>query len=101
MHNGQIYIEIREGVYGLPQAGKLANEQFIKHLALYGYYPVRHTPGLWRHTTIDIQFTLVVDDFGVKYTNKEDVHHLLWALKDKYMVSEDWKGKLYCGFTLD
>eukprot|EP00957_Ditylum_brightwellii_P037850 2862750-Ditylum_brightwellii.AAC.1 len=55
---------------GLPQAGKLANEQLTKHIALYGYYPVRHTPGLWRHTSRDIRFTLVVDDFGVKYTIK-------------------------------
>eukprot|EP00957_Ditylum_brightwellii_P196767 14991436-Ditylum_brightwellii.AAC.1 len=88
-------------MYGLSQAGKSVNEQLTRHLALYGYYPVRHTPGLWRHITRDIRFTLVVDDFVVKYTNKEDIYHLLQALKDKYTVSEDWKGKLYCGLTLD
>eukprot|EP00957_Ditylum_brightwellii_P166532 12676359-Ditylum_brightwellii.AAC.1 len=72
VHNKHIYIEIRKGMYGLPQAGKLANEQLTKHLALYGYYRVRHMPELWQHTTRDIRFTLVVDDFGVKYSNKKD-----------------------------
>eukprot|EP00957_Ditylum_brightwellii_P180915 13783471-Ditylum_brightwellii.AAC.1 len=88
-------------MYGFPQAEKLGNEQLTKHLALYSYNLVRHTPGLWRHITKDICFTLVVDDFGAKYTNKEDVHHLIQVLRDKYNISEDWEGKLYCGLTLE
>eukprot|EP00957_Ditylum_brightwellii_P159418 12135291-Ditylum_brightwellii.AAC.1 len=88
-------------MYSLPQAGKLTNNQLTEHLALYGYYPVRHMPGLWQQTTRNIRFTLVVDDYWVKYTNKEDVHRLLQALRDKYTVSEDWKGTLYYGLTLD
>eukprot|EP00957_Ditylum_brightwellii_P173101 13178465-Ditylum_brightwellii.AAC.1 len=101
VHKGHIHIEIKKGMYSLPQAGKLANEQLTEHLSLYGYYHVRHMPGLWQHTTRDIQFTLVVDDFGVKYTNKDDVQHLMQVLRDKYIVSEDWEGKLYYGLTLD
>ena len=27
VHNGHVYVEIRRGMYGLPQAGKLANDQ--------------------------------------------------------------------------
>ena len=27
MHNGHVYVEIWQGMYGLPQAGKLANDQ--------------------------------------------------------------------------
>eukprot|EP00957_Ditylum_brightwellii_P193509 14735874-Ditylum_brightwellii.AAC.1 len=88
-------------MYGLPQAGTLANEQLTEYLALYGYFPTRCTPRLWQHTTRDIQFTLVVDDFGIKYTNKVDVLNLLNAIQEKYAVSEDWEGKLYCGLTLD
>eukprot|EP00957_Ditylum_brightwellii_P084170 6399304-Ditylum_brightwellii.AAC.1 len=82
VHKGHIYIKIKKGMYGVPQAEKLANEELTEHLALYGYCPVWHTPGLWQHTTRDIRFTLVVDDFGEKYTNKEDVQHLLQALRD-------------------
>ena len=89
-------------IYGLPQAGKLANEFLRKKLAPHGYYEVKHTPGLWKYITRPIQFTLVVDDFGVKYTRKKDAEHLLGILEKEFTaVSTDWDGALYCGITLD
>jgi hypothetical protein len=33
VHNGYTYMEIRKGMYGLPQAGILANKKLTKHLA--------------------------------------------------------------------
>ena len=50
VNNGKVYMEIRCGMYGLPQADILAEKQLIRFLGRYGYAPVRHTPGLWRHT---------------------------------------------------
>jgi hypothetical protein len=47
IHNGHVMIEIRKGMYGLPQAGLLAQLQLIDHLSKFGYNPVEHTPGLW------------------------------------------------------
>jgi hypothetical protein len=64
--DGWVYIEIRKGVYGLKQAGLLANQLLQKRLSPFGYYPVRHTTGLWLHKTIPIAFSLIVDDFAVK-----------------------------------
>jgi len=64
-HQGWVYIEINKGMYGLPQAGILANDQLTKHLAKYGYQPAPHMPGLWQHDTWPIVFTLVVDNFGI------------------------------------
>ena len=32
VHNGYVYVEIRKGMYGLPQAGKLANDRLQKLL---------------------------------------------------------------------
>jgi hypothetical protein len=64
--DGWVYIEIRKGMYGLKQAGLLANQLLQTRLAPFGYYPARHTPGLWLHKTRPISFTLVVDDFTVK-----------------------------------
>ena len=52
-------------MYGLPQAGLLANELLEKRLNKYGYYQSKLVPGLWTHEWRPIQFTLVVDDFGV------------------------------------
>ena len=57
--------------------------------------------GLWRHKTRAISFTLVVDNFGVKYVNKKDVEHLIASIKMTYSLTEDWKGNLYCGITLE
>jgi hypothetical protein len=65
-NNGYIYICIGKGMYGLPQAGRLANNLLIMRLSPHGYHPVKHTHGMWHHKTSPITFTLVVDDFGVK-----------------------------------
>jgi hypothetical protein len=62
---GYAYLEIRKGKYGLKEASILAYNQLKEHLALYGYAPVRVTPGLWRHNTRRTVFTLAVDDFLV------------------------------------
>jgi hypothetical protein len=43
---GGVYIEIRKGMYGLKQAGLLANQLLQTRLAPFGYYRARHTPGL-------------------------------------------------------
>jgi hypothetical protein len=66
-HNGFIYLEVRKAIYGLPQAGILANQLLRKRLRPFGYFEVAKTPGLWKHISKPIQFTLTVDDFGVKY----------------------------------
>jgi hypothetical protein len=46
---GWVYIEIIKGIYGLKQAGLLSNQLPQKRLSPFGYYPARHTPGMWTH----------------------------------------------------
>ena len=99
---GFVYWEIRKAIYGLPQAGILANKQVKKHLAPAGFYEVAHTPGLWRHKRHPIQFSLIVDDFGIKHVGKEHIDYLLTSLRKHYTaVKVDWTGSLYAGITLD
>jgi hypothetical protein len=98
---GFVYVEMRRAVYGLPQAGALANKLLKERLAPAGYYEVRHTPGLWKHVTRPVAFSLVVDDFGVKYVGREHADHLVNAIKKHYPLSEDWEGALYCGISLE
>ena len=99
--DGFVYIEIQKGMYGLPQAGMLANKLLKRQLTQHGYYEVCHTPSYWRHTWRPIDFTLVVDDFSVGYEDNEHTLHLLQTLHKYYeAVSVDWKGTLYCGITL-
>ena len=52
--NGIVYIEIRKGMPGLKQAGKIANDRLTIHLAKHGYHPVPRTPSLWKHETDSI-----------------------------------------------
>jgi hypothetical protein len=100
VHRGHIYLEMRWAVWGLPQAGILANKLLRKRLAPHGYYECKQMPGLWKHFSRPILFTLVVDDFGVKYTNQGDVDHLIGSLKKDYELTKDWDGDLYCGIKL-
>jgi hypothetical protein len=99
--DGKLYIEIQKGMYGLPQAGILANELLQRNLAKDGYRPTQHTHGLWTHDTCPISFSLVVDDFGVKYVGREHAQHLMACIKNNYKISSDWNGRAYCGLTLD
>jgi hypothetical protein len=101
LHNGYIYCRIKKGMYGLKQAAILAYKQLKKHLAPHGYEPIPHTDGMWKHKTRKTTFCLCVDDFGVKYFNKDDANHLIAALQHNYQVKTDWTGKNFCGLTFD
>jgi hypothetical protein len=98
--DGYAYVEITGAIYGLAQSGYLAHQDLIKKLAPFGYYPSKRTPGLWHHTTTALKFSLVVDDFGVKYETKKDAQHLLDAIAANYPVKADWTGTKYIGIDL-
>ena len=57
-------------------------------------------PGLWKHTKRPISFTLVVNNFGVKYMCQDAIDHLIRAIKEKYELTGDCDGNLYCGICL-
>jgi hypothetical protein len=91
---------IRKGMYGLKQAGILANQLLQKRLKPFGYHSARHTPGLWLHTTKPTSFSLVVHYFEVKYVTDADGHHLRNTLLRNYEITTDWGGTVYSGITL-
>ena len=70
-------------------------------MAPFGYHPVPHSPGFWTHVSRPTVFTLCVDDFGIKYTTKDDANHLLNAIQSSYTISIDWEGKQYVGLSLN
>jgi hypothetical protein len=47
VRNDWVLVEIHKGMYGLPQAGIIANECLRKHLATWGYHACPNTPGLF------------------------------------------------------
>ena len=102
---GFVYVEVRRGMYGLPNAGIIAQQLLEKRLEKHGYRQSKFTPGLWSHEWRPIQFTLVVDDFGVKYIGDEHAEHLIQCVKQHYNLTHDLnkdeQGNLYCGVTMD
>ena len=55
-----VYIKATKGMYGLPHAGLLANEQLETRMNKHGYWQSKLVTGLWKHDTRPIHFTLVV-----------------------------------------
>ena len=71
--DGYVYVEIKQGMYGLPQEGFIAQKLLEKQLNKKGYHQSEITPGLWKHNWHLMCFSLCVDDCGVKYVGK---HHV-------------------------
>ena len=61
-----------------------AKIDLVKHRNKHDYVQAEHTDGLFVHKIRDVYFTLVVDNFGIKYTNKQDVDHLIFIMRSKY-----------------
>ena len=99
--DGFIYIKIRGGMYGSPQAGYIAHKQLVKHLQPFGYELVKFTLGLWTNKKKNITFILVVDNFGIKFNFLQDFMHLAEALQTRYTITINLLGLLYIGIKLD
>ena len=87
-------------MYGLPQAGIISQQLLEERLEKDGYRQSKTTPGLWTHNTRPISFSLIVDDFGVKYVGEENAKHLSDTVRKYYKCSCDWKGERYCSLTI-
>ena len=99
IHNGYILFEINMGMYGLPQAGLLAQLRLMNKLLDNDYHET-NTPCLFRHVSNGNTFTLIVDDFGIKYTSQAAIDHLIAVLRELYVIKINWTGDLYIGFTI-
>ena len=99
--NRFIYLEMWQAIWGLLHAGIWANKLLWKHLLPHGYYKCANTTGLWKHIIRPILFILVINNFGVKYVGREHVEHLIACIHERYKLTEDWTGDLYCGIKLN
>ena len=92
---------ISKDMYGLTEAGILANKLLRSRFSKFRYFKLPHTPGLWKHISRPISCTLVVDNLGIKYIGREHANHLIKALQKDYSFKVDETGNLYCGINLD
>ena len=93
--NGFLFIRAENGMYRLPHAVIIAQKLLEESLKKHGYCQSDKTPGFWKHDTRHICFSLIVDDFGVKYVGKEHADHIIGVLEELYVVDKDWEGKKY------
>ncbi len=63
--DGWVHLEMKQAVWEIPQAGIMANKKLRWKSAPFGYHKCVDTPGLWKHESRPLTFTLVLDDFGV------------------------------------
>ena len=101
IHDGYLLMEITKGIYGLKQAGKLAQDRLVAHLKKHGYNQCPNTPCLFKHASNSVAFTLVVDDFLIKYKDIKHSQHLIKSLSELYtMTTQMGNTQKYIGITM-
>jgi len=100
VHNDHVFFKVLKAMYGHPAAGRLANALLINTLKAGGYYEDKFTPCLFHHETRPTKFALVVDDFGIKYSSKDDLDHLVSCIGSIWKVKVDLSGKKFLGMNL-
>ena len=98
-HGNRTMVCITKGIYGLPHAGRLANQKLCKLLASHGYHPTA-TSCLFKHEVHDTYFALVVDDFAIKYSDRAHADHLFNAIRTEYDLDIDWDGSKFIGMSI-
>jgi hypothetical protein len=101
VQDGQVLFQVDNCMYGYPQSGLLSQRRLFSHLENNGYHLDHNVPCLFRHEHRDVTFVLVVDDFAVKYSNKEDIDHLIATLQQQYEITINWSGSKYLGYTIE
>ena len=87
IHNGVVYVEVRNRMYGLPQSGCIANGKLMTHLEHKGFRQAQVTHDLLLHTDHPMACSLVVDNFGVKYVRHEHAEYFKDTLKEHYDIT--------------
>ena len=99
--NDRILFRVDKCMYGLPQSGYLSNKHLVAHLATAGYKEDDNVPCLFTHDVSGLQFSLVVDDFGIKYYAMADLQHLISTIEaGGWKCKLDLTGSKYIGVTL-
>ncbi len=100
--NPFLFCDVLKTVPGLPQSGLLSQLRLVALLTQRGFSETS-TPMLFRHRTHSTAFTLVVDDFLVRYSHPSELDHFVSCLSTLYelKVHQDLPRYTYLGYTID
>ena len=90
-----MFIVKLSGLCGLKQEAKLARDQLIANLKVFGQYATEESQNNQAHVGSGF-FCLYVDDYGIKYSDQDDADHLLTALYSDYEIVVNTVGFLFC-----
>ena len=82
-----IYIYASENLFMDWNNQELLQKIIARILNKEGYNQAKHTKGIWLHKNKNISFTLVVDNYGVKYIHKQGVDRLIKILEKNIPLS--------------
>ena len=83
---GFVILRVEKGMCGLPHTGIIAQDLLAKRLNKAGYHQSDKTPGFWKHDTRSSCFTLIVDNFRVKYVGDKHAQHMVDVLEEFCVV---------------
>ena len=86
IHNNSILMEVDKSMYGFPHAGRKAQDVLIERLAKHGFHQTGTTCP-FRHDINNVAFTLVVNDFGVKFKDPAAADDLIRCLQLYYTLT--------------
>ena len=78
--NGFLYVDMEKVMYWLVQAIIIEHTDLKEHLCPFIYEPATINPGLWLRNINGINFTLVVNEFGIRYQRREETLCLINTL---------------------
>lgn len=99
--DGCALVRVKAALFGLPQSGKLAQDELIPRLVAAGYHPLPNTPMCFANESKSVIFALVVDDFGISATSPEAKDHLLQTLREHYPITDDPLGRKFLGMRVE
>ena len=83
------YMQRLKSVAWPKKSDKIAHDDFVQHPKKHRYVQAKNKDGLFVNGLRDISFTSVVDDYGIQYTNKDDVNRLISVTQGKYKFKVD------------
>jgi hypothetical protein len=101
-NTAKLLFEVYNAIYGMDDAGRVSQQDLLKHLLPYGFYMCRHTPGLFRHRSRkSFVFATWVDDFLIKSNpNTTDLSYFTDALSKKYPIKFTESATSYLGYRI-
>jgi hypothetical protein len=102
---GFALVEVTSALYGMPEAGRIAQDKLVAILALHGYIEEERSEKmcLFRSTDPNNRTAFIVhtDDFCIKFHDEAEAEKVITLLKDNgYITTVDREGKKFCGTTL-